>query len=57
MAIMENWIDPFQSDEQLYHMASGIVATDLLNAHAKGLEATRSFANERLREDGNKDFL
>ena len=54
---MENWIDPFQSDEQLYHMASGIVATDLLNAHAKGLEATRSFANERLREDGNKDFL
>ncbi len=37
-------------------MATDEVKTDLLNAHAKGLEALRSFANERLGEDGKKDF-
>ena len=51
--VVENWIDLFQSDEQLCHFASGLVATeemktDLLNAHDKGLEALRSFADERL---------
>ena len=60
MAVLENWIDPFQSHEQLCHLASGIVATDevktyLLNAQAKGLEALGSCANERLGEDGKKD--
>ena len=56
MAVLENWIEPFKSDQQLCHLASGIVSpdevkTDLLNAHAKRLEALRSFANERLGED------
>jgi len=51
--VVEKWIDPFQSDEQLCHLASGLVATEevktaLLNAHDKGLEALRSFADERL---------
>jgi len=61
--VVENWIDPFQSDEQLCHFASGLVATeemktDLLNAHDKGLEALRSFADQTLGngEDGTKDF-
>ena len=62
--VVENWIDPFQSDEQLCHFASGLVATEevktnlLLNAHDKGLEALRSFADQRLgrMEDGTKDF-
>ena len=59
--VVENWIDPFQSDDQLCHLASGLVATeeaktDLLNAHDKGLEVLRSFANERLGEDVIKDF-
>jgi len=51
--VVENWIDPFQSDEQLCQLASGLVATeevktDLLNVHDKGLESLRSFADERL---------
>ena len=59
--VVENWINPFHSDEQLCHLASKLVATeevktDLLNAHDKGLEALRSFADERLGEDGTKDF-
>ena len=62
MAVLENWIDPFQYDEQLCHLASGIVATDevktdLLNAHAKGLDALGSFATERMVEDGKKTLM
>jgi len=58
---VENWIDPFQCDEQLCHLASGVVATeevetDLLNARDKELEALRSFADERLGKNGTKDF-
>jgi hypothetical protein len=60
-ACVENWINPFHSDEQLYHLASGLVATeevkaDLLNAHDRGLKTLRTFAEERLEEDGTKDF-
>ncbi len=60
MAVLENWIEPFQSDQQLCHLASGIVSTDevktdLLNAHIKGLESLRSFANERLGEDEKRE--
>ncbi len=56
VAVLENWIEPLESDQQLCHLESLIVSTDevktdMLNAHAKGLEALRSFANERLGED------
>jgi len=53
--VVENWIDPFQSVEQLCHFASGFVATeenkktDLLNVHDKGMEALRLFADQRPR--------
>ena len=37
-------------------MATQEVETDLLNARDKGLEALRSFADQRLGENGTKDF-
>jgi len=51
--VVENWIDPFQSDEQLslciWSCGKEEVKTDLLlNAHDKGLEALRSVADQRL---------
>ena len=56
-----NWINPFQADDKLYHLASGINATsdisaDLSGAHAKGEEAVKEFVCERLDTDGQKDF-
>ena len=62
MPVLENWIEPFQFDQQMCHLASGTVSTDevktdLLNAHAKGLEALRLFANERLWMMKKKVFM
>jgi len=60
-ACIENWINPFQSDEQLCHLASGHVATedvkrDLLDARQRGVGSLRTFAADRLGKDGTKDF-
>ena len=49
---IENWTSSFHSDQQLCHLASGLVATEeqkehLSNAHKRALKTLRTIAEER----------
>ena len=58
---IQNWVDPFQADKYLCHMASGWTAPDelvgdLLQVHERGTKALEDFAQNRLDMTGKTDF-
>ena len=56
----ENWLNPFECNEQLCHLVSGLVTTEeqanLNNAQEKSVELLKIFARERIEMTGTTDF-
>ena len=61
ISCIQNWVNPFQADQSLCHLASGRIAPDdlvgdLLQAHERGTKALEDFARNRLDMTGKTDF-
>lgn len=64
LGVMEtvcDWRNPFDGDNTICHLATGTTATtevasDLIDAHARGLTAMKSFVHDRLELEGKENF-